>query len=143
MDESPRMILVYGMKRNKLSYQNSLHCFMVSVAKVGLQLNHAGRKAADAGYPIAPSAVRFNESYAVPHEMTLAEINRVQESFVAAAKRAQAAGVDMIELHGAHGYLIDQFLSPIVNQRTDEYGGSLAKPLSFRQRNCSSGSSCL
>lgn len=100
-------------------------------SKVGLQLNHAGRKAADAGYPIAPSTVRFNESYAVPHEMTLAEINRVQESFVAAAKRAQAAGVDMIELHGAHGYLIDQFLSPIVNQRTDEYGGSLASRYRF------------
>jgi NADPH2 dehydrogenase len=100
-------------------------------SKVGVQLNHAGRKAVDADYPIAPSDSPFNENYPVPHEMTLAEIHRVQESFVAAAKRAHAAGVDMIELHGAHGYLIDQFLSPLVNQRTDAYGGSLANRYRF------------
>jgi NADPH2 dehydrogenase len=99
--------------------------------KVGIQLSHAGRKVVDAVYPIAPSGIAFNEKYAVPNEMTIEEITRVQASFVESAKRAQASGIDMIELHGAHGYLIDQFLSPIVNQRKDEYGGSLENRYRF------------
>lgn len=95
--------------------------------KVGVQLNHAGRKAEDAKLKWAPSAIAYNDTYGRPKEMTLAEIAEVKEAFVAAAKRAQAAGVDVIEIHGAHGYLLNQFLSPKTNQRNDEYGGTLAK----------------
>ncbi|ASR41899.1 NADPH dehydrogenase [Ligilactobacillus agilis] len=95
--------------------------------KVGVQLNHAGRKAEDAKLKWAPSAIAYNEIYGQPKEMSLAEIAEVKEAFVAAAKRAQAAGVDVIEIHGAHGYLLNQFLSPKTNQRNDEYGGTLAK----------------
>lgn len=100
-------------------------------AQVGIQLSHAGRKAVDASNPLAPSAVAFNERYPLPSEMTLSEIKRVQDSFVQAAQRAANAGVTMIELHGAHGYLMDQFLSPLVNQRTDLYGGSLENRYRF------------
>lgn len=94
-------------------------------AKVGIQLNHAGRKAQDATTPVGPSDQRYSEDYRQPHELSLDEIHQVVADFKAAAKRATAAEVDVIEIHGAHGYLIDQFLSPKVNQRHDPYGGSL------------------
>lgn len=94
-------------------------------AKVGVQLCHAGRKAKDAIDRIAPGAIAYDDEYGVPRAMTLEDIKRVQDSFVAAAKRAEEAGFDLIELHGAHGYLINQFLEPLTNQRTDTYGGSL------------------
>ncbi len=94
-------------------------------SKVGIQLGHAGRKAENAEVLIAPSAIPFSNEYGTPNAMTNEEIERVQASFVAAAERAAVAGVDMIELHGAHGYLINQFLSPLTNERTDAYGGSL------------------
>lgn len=94
-------------------------------AKVGIQLNHGGRKAQDALQPLAPSPIAFSEAYKTPKEMTLLEIKQTQQAFVAAAKWAIEAGVDMIELHGAHGYLMAEFLSPETNQRSDEYGGSL------------------
>jgi NADPH2 dehydrogenase len=99
--------------------------------KVGIQLNHAGRKAENADRVLAPSAVRYNEKYDNPSAMTLAEIKATQISFIEAAKRAINAGVDMIELHGAHGYLMDQFLSPATNQRTDQYGGTLENRYRF------------
>lgn len=100
-------------------------------SQVGLQLNHAGRKAEDADYPLAPSAIAYNEEFATPNEMTLDEIQLVEQAFVDAVQRAVSAGVDMIELHGAHGYLMDQFLSPLTNQRTDQYGGSLENRYRF------------
>ena len=101
-------------------------------AKAGIQLGHAGRKAdVEGSVPIAPSALRFDESYQLPTEMSPAEIKRVAEAFGAAATRAYLAGFDIIELHGAHGYLINQFLSPLVNQRTDIYGGSADKRVRF------------
>lgn len=93
--------------------------------KVGIQLNHAGRKAVDAIYPVSASSIAFNETSRQPNELTIAEIKRVQASFVSAAKKAEESGVDMIELHGAHGYLINQFLSPLANHRDDNYGGNL------------------
>jgi len=74
---------------------------------------------------IAPSSIQFSNEYGTPNEMTKVDIKRDQASFVAAAERAAFAGIDMIELHGAHGYLINQFLSPLTNERTDAYGGSL------------------
>lgn len=100
-------------------------------SKVGIQLNHGGRKAKDALQPLAPSPIAFNEAYRTPQEMTLAEIKQVQQAFIAATKRAMRAGVDMIELHGAHGYLMAEFLSPTTNQRTDHYGGSLENRYRF------------
>ena len=101
-------------------------------AKAGIQLGHAGRKAdVEGSVPIAPSALRFDDSYQIPVEMTAADIKRVAEAFGAAAARAHLAGFDMIELHGAHGYLINQFLSPLVNQRTDLYGGNADKRVRF------------
>ncbi|HEY2495950.1 MAG TPA: NADH:flavin oxidoreductase/NADH oxidase [Candidatus Angelobacter sp.] len=108
----------------------------------GIQLAHAGRKAStsepwNGGKPItpaqggwtpilAPSALAFTDRYQVPHAMSVAEIAAVVEAFAAAARRAQAAGAKLIELHSAHGYLLHSFISPLSNQRTDQYGGSFA-----------------
>lgn len=108
-------------------------------AVAGVQLAHAGRKAssmrpwegggplaADAGawQTVAPSAIPFDQHWHVPHELDHAGIAKVIADFRAAAERALAAGFQLIELHGAHGYLLHQFLSPLSNHRTDEYGGS-------------------
>jgi 2,4-dienoyl-CoA reductase-like NADH-dependent reductase (Old Yellow Enzyme family) len=109
-------------------------------AVAGVQLAHAGRKAStdapwrgggplDAGHggwtPVAPSAIPFDEGYPVPAALDAAGIAKVVADFRAAAQRASAAGFDVIELHGAHGYLLHQFLSPLSNTRTDQYGGAL------------------
>jgi 2,4-dienoyl-CoA reductase-like NADH-dependent reductase (Old Yellow Enzyme family) len=122
------------------------HCRRYGTAKVGIQLAHAGRKASAAppwagGHPlgpsedpwetIAPSAIPFGPKWPVPREMTAADMERVRTAFVAAAQRALRAGVDAIELHGAHGYLLHSFLSPISNKRTDGYGGDLAARMRF------------
>lgn len=94
-------------------------------AKIGIQLGHAGRKCeAESEKIIAPSSIAFNEEYRVPAEMTKEDIKAVVAAFKAAAKRAKQAGYDVLEIHGAHGYLINEFLSPVTNKRTDEYGGS-------------------
>ena len=109
-------------------------------AVAGIQIAHAGRKAsadvpwrggahlaeAQGGWEtIAPSAIPFGgELTKVPRAMTEADILRVQNDFVAAAQRALTAGFDWLELHAAHGYLFNEFLSPLANQRTDQYGGS-------------------
>ena len=93
-------------------------------AKTGIQLAHAGRKAVLEGEIIAPSALAFNESSKTPKEMTKDEIAETIEAFKKGAERAAKAGFDVIEIHAAHGYLINEFLSPLSNKRTDEYGGS-------------------
>ncbi len=94
-------------------------------AKIGIQLGHAGRKCeAESEKIIAPSPIAFNEEYRVPDEMAKEDIKTVVEAFKAAAQRAKQAGYDVLEIHGAHGYLINQFLSPVTNKRADEYGGS-------------------
>jgi 2,4-dienoyl-CoA reductase-like NADH-dependent reductase (Old Yellow Enzyme family) len=106
----------------------------------GVQLAHAGRKASHAepwnggkqipsdqknGWKaVAPSAIPFNESEEAPLELDKAGIEKIKADFKAAAQRAIAAGFKVIELHGAHGYLLHEFLSPVSNKRTDEYGGS-------------------
>src|SRR4051812_2532172 len=105
----------------------------------GIQLAHAGRKAstavpwaggkslskAEGGWDtVAASALAFAEGYAVPAEASAAELGTIRGQFVAAAKRAKEAGFQYLELHAAHGYLLHGFLSPLSNQRTDQYGGS-------------------
>jgi 2,4-dienoyl-CoA reductase-like NADH-dependent reductase (Old Yellow Enzyme family) len=107
-------------------------------AVAGIQLAHAGRKAAtarpwqgggavavsDGGWePVAPSALAFSERYHTPRALSVAEIEALPRQFAEAAERSLAAGFELIELHAAHGYLLHEFLSPLSNQRTDAYGG--------------------
>jgi len=104
-----------------------------------IQLAHAGRKAstarpwqggrpvapAEGGWPVvAPSAVPFAEDHPVPQELDATGVAEIVRAFAAAARRARAAGFEIVELHAAHGYLLNQFLSPLSNHRTDGYGGS-------------------
>ena len=86
----------------------------------GIQINHAGRKA-KVDHPIGPSAITYGGDYATPQEMTLNDIKDVVKAFGQAARRANEAGYDLLEIHGAHGYLLFQFLSPLSNKRTDQY----------------------
>ena len=101
-------------------------------AAFGIQLAHAGRKAwsTTKAYgpetPVGPSAIPFGSDWNTPIELDHAGIDRIVNAFAAAAKRAAAIGCDMVELHAAHGYLMHEFISPLSNHRTDEYGGSLA-----------------
>ncbi|WP_339064069.1 NADPH dehydrogenase NamA [Tepidibacillus marianensis] len=102
---------------------------------MGIQLAHAGRKAEikDTESVIAPSAIPFDERWVTPKEMTEKEIKEVIQAFADAARRADEAGFDLIELHGAHGYMIHEFLSPLSNQRKDEYGESREGRVKFLQ----------
>jgi NADPH2 dehydrogenase len=101
---------------------------------MGVQLAHAGRKCtSDDKRIIAPSPIAFSEEYKLPDEMTKDDIREVIKAFGDAAERSVRAGYDLIEIHGAHGYLINQFLSPLTNKRTDEYGGSLRNRTRFLQ----------
>jgi 2,4-dienoyl-CoA reductase-like NADH-dependent reductase (Old Yellow Enzyme family) len=119
----------------------------VQGAFAGIQLAHAGRKAshtepwnggkqlqpdeANGWQTVAPSAIAFSRSETAPTELDKAGIEKVVANFKAAAERALKAGFKVIELHGAHGYLIPEFLSPISNKRTDEYGGSFENRIRF------------
>ncbi|MBY0161333.1 NADH:flavin oxidoreductase/NADH oxidase [Paenibacillus sp. JNUCC32] len=96
-------------------------------AKAAIQIAHAGRKAEDADTPVAPSAIPFDEHSKTPRALTTEEVKQMVEKFRVAVRRAVKAGFDAIELHGAHGYLIHQFHSPLTNRRTDEYGQDLTK----------------
>ena len=101
-------------------------------ARFGIQLAHAGRKCKVEGETIiAPSAIAFNADYKTPKEMTKEDIKIVVKAFKDAAKRVKQAGYDFLEIHAAHGYLINEFLSPLSNKRTDEYGGSLENRVRF------------
>jgi NADPH2 dehydrogenase len=93
-------------------------------AKTGIQLAHAGRKAVLEGEILAPSALAFNDKMKTPKEMSKTDIKETVAAFKKGAERAAKAGFDVIEIHGAHGYLINEFLSPLSNKRADEYGGS-------------------
>ncbi|RYG74950.1 NADPH dehydrogenase NamA [Lentibacillus lipolyticus] len=92
-------------------------------SKTGIQLAHAGRKAQLDSDIYAPSALAFNESSKTPIEMTAEDVKHTVDAFKEAARRAKEADFDIIEIHGAHGYLINQFLSPLTNKREDKYGG--------------------
>jgi 2,4-dienoyl-CoA reductase-like NADH-dependent reductase (Old Yellow Enzyme family) len=101
-------------------------------AKIGAQLAHAGRKAWSANkgrgseQPVGPSAIAYDHDWVTPQPLSDDDIETVVAAFRSAAERAQQVGFDVAEIHGAHGYLIHEFLSPLSNQRTDQYGGSLA-----------------
>jgi 2,4-dienoyl-CoA reductase-like NADH-dependent reductase (Old Yellow Enzyme family) len=112
----------------------------------GIQLAHAGRKSSQrppwensaplkpeegAWQTLAPSAIAYKPGEPVPAELSIAGIERIIGDFKAAAERALKAGFEVIELHGAHGYLINEFLSPLSNQRTDKYGGSFENRIRF------------
>ena len=109
--------------------------------KVGIQLAHAGRKAStwngkqislEEGWEtVAPSKIPYGEGERIPRELSVSEIKNLVKSFKDAAKRAIDAGFDVIEIHAAHGYLIHQFMSPLSNVRTDEYGGNFENRIRF------------
>lgn len=117
----------------------------MSDTPVGVQIAHAGRKASaevpwKGGRPladdrawqqIAPSPLPHDTGWPLPREMSEFDIARVKAEFVASVRLALKAGFDLVELHGAHGYLIHSFLSPVSNQRSDRYGGSLENRLRF------------
>ncbi|WP_313627119.1 NADH:flavin oxidoreductase/NADH oxidase [Kosakonia sp.] len=119
-----------------------------SPVKIGIQLGHAGRKASvsapwlggkqlspqEGGWQtISASALAHDPAERPPLEMTKQDLARVKQAFVDSALRAVALGIEVIEIHAAHGYLLHQFLSPLSNQRSDEYGGSLENRLRFTQ----------
>lgn len=121
-------------------------CRGVSSAKLSLQLAHAGRKgsaqrpwdggkALSAGegawQTVAPSAIALASGWHTPVALDRSGMHRVRDAFVAAAQRALRLGFDLIEVHSAHGYLLNEFLSPLANARTDDYGGSLANRMRF------------
>ncbi len=124
-----------------LEYSRSL-----GVCAIGIQLGHSGRKAG--GRPpwegrapltdaegrwqgIAPSAIPLAADWAAPRAMGPSDFQRVRDAFVAATRRALRLGIDLVELHAAHGYLLHQFLSPLTNRRDDAYGGSLDARMRF------------
>ncbi|MGG1551829.1 NADPH dehydrogenase NamA [Paenibacillus ferrarius] len=100
-------------------------------AHIGIQLAHAGRKAVLDTPALAPSAIPFSESSKTPEEASLADIQAAVQAFADAAGRAKQAGFDVIELHAAHGYLINEFLSPHSNHRQDAYGGDAERRFRF------------
>lgn len=115
-------------------------CRRITKSPFGIQLAHAGRKGSTSvpwlggkslganespWQTVAPSAIPFDPSWHTPREMSEADIRGLVDAFVASAKRAAAAGFDIVELHSAHGYLLHEFLSPLSNKRSDRYGGSL------------------
>lgn len=121
-------------------------CRKFGFAKLGIQIGHAGRKAS-AHVPwrgggalgpgdnpwetVAPSPIPFTDGWPVPRELDRAGLTRIREAFVAAARRALRLGFEVVELHGAHGYLLHEFFSPHSNKRQDEYGGSLENRMRF------------
>lgn len=117
-----------------------------SSVPMGIQLAHAGRKAStkapfaggspltagEGAWPtLAPSAVPFDQGWHTPEAMGEADMERVLAAFVASARRADRAGFDLLELHGAHGYLLSEFLSPLSNRREDAFGGSFENRLRY------------
>jgi 2,4-dienoyl-CoA reductase-like NADH-dependent reductase (Old Yellow Enzyme family) len=117
-----------------------------STMPIGIQLGHAGRKASirkpgdgrgmvpfeEGGWEtVGPSAIAFDNSWRAPRMLDRQGMNQVVAAFVQATRRSHRLGLDLIELHGAHGYLMSSFLSPIANQRSDDYGGSLVNRMRF------------
>lgn len=127
-----------GLHRDELieGYRRLTHACHRHGALVGAELQFAGRETSarvTGVQPVAPSPVacRVLAGGEQPRALTAAEIQRLVEAFAAAARRAVAAGFDVVEIHGAHGYLVGQFLSPYTNHRSDAYGGDLERRLRF------------
>jgi len=126
---------------NEAAMKRVVHVYRgITGAPIGVQLAHAGRKASAqvpwlGGKPlpaaespwqtVAPSALPYAEGWHTPHELAAEEIRGLADAFASSAARALRIGLDLVELHSAHGYLLHQFLSPYSNRRTDRYGGSL------------------
>jgi 2,4-dienoyl-CoA reductase-like NADH-dependent reductase (Old Yellow Enzyme family) len=122
------------------------YCRTISPIRIGVQIGHAGRKASThrpwegraflkngegAWDTVAPSALPLAPGWPTPHALTRTEMEEVKRAFVAAALRAVRAGVDFVELHSTHGYLLCEFLSPLSNRRDDAYGGGLENRMRF------------
>lgn len=132
---------------NEAALRRVLHAIRKhSTMKIGIQISHAGRRASchapwegghsltaaeGAWQTVAPSPLPYAESDRLPRELRTADLECIKDAFVAAASRAVSLGLDSIELHFAHGYLIHQFLSPISNQRHDQYGGNFTNRIRF------------
>lgn len=149
----PRGRITYGdlglyAEENEAALQRLVAFFRkYGEAKIGLQLAHAGRKASDhlpweehgrplapaegAWTTVAPSPLRYDESWPEPAALDLTGLEAVKLAFVQATRRAARLDFDLLELHAAHGYLLHEFLSPLSNQRTDDYGGSRENRLRF------------
>lgn len=122
-----------------VDYAHQFKCAM------GAQLGHSGRKGStklmwegidhrldDGNWEVvAPSALAYADYSHTPREITLDEMNQIKQDYVDAARRADEAGFDLLEIHAAHGYLLSSFISPLTNQRTDDYGGSLENRLRY------------
>ncbi|MSQ58658.1 MAG: NADH:flavin oxidoreductase/NADH oxidase [Betaproteobacteria bacterium] len=121
-------------------------CRKYGVAHLGVQLAHAGRKGSvhppakgskpltteeNAWTTLAPSAIPFGPGWHTPKALTRSDLSEVKQQFADAARRAARIGFDLLELHAGHGYLLHEFLSPLSNQRADEYGGSTANRMRF------------
>jgi 2,4-dienoyl-CoA reductase-like NADH-dependent reductase (Old Yellow Enzyme family) len=121
-------------------------CRRLGNTPIGIQLAHAGRKAAaqlpweggrsltpeqDSWPTLAPSAIPLDANWQTPREATDADLARVRNAFVEATRRAERLGLDLVEVHCAHGYLLNEFLSPLSNKRTDRYGGSAENRMRF------------
>jgi len=121
-------------------------CRRLGNTPIGIQLGHAGRKASaqrpwegggslkpdqDSWPTVAPSAIPMDTNWQTPREATGADLARIQSAFVDATRRAQRLGLDLVEAHCAHGYLLHAFLSPVSNRRADRYGGSLENRMRF------------
>lgn len=103
----------------KAVHKSGLNC------KIALQISHCGRQSRYLENIIAPSALEEKLTKKMPREMTMKEIADIIDAFSQAIRRAKEAGFDAVQLHGAHGYLISEFLSPYINKRTDDYGGNI------------------
>jgi len=143
---TPKCLGLYADDNERALQRVIDFCREYGVTALGVQLAHAGRKASarpplDGGGPlgpdespwttVAPTAVAYDAGWHVPEALDAAGLAEVRTQFVAAAERALRIGFDLIELHGAHGYLLHEFLSPLSNRRDDEYGGNLARRMRF------------
>jgi 2,4-dienoyl-CoA reductase-like NADH-dependent reductase (Old Yellow Enzyme family) len=143
---SPGDVGLYSDDNEKALAQVLDICRGVGKARFGIQLAHAGRKAstdapwrggrplpADQGawQAVAPSAIPFADGWPVPQACTREDMRRIRDAFAHAARRAVRIGIEVIELHMSHGYLLHEFFSPHSNKREDEYGGSLENRLRF------------
>ncbi len=143
---SPKCLGLYSADNEAALKRVVDFCRQYGVTALGIQLGHAGRKASthppqEGGQPLGPaegawetlgpSALPYAPDWHVPHALDDAELDAIKAEFVAATERARRIGLDVIELHAAHGYLLHEFLSPISNRRGDGYGGDLAGRMRF------------